>query len=358
LHFSAWILVYFHEDIPDMESRPKKIRTQDRSVVLPIPEDQPVTSIQAKFSRGSNFTKTVRWRKGDPIPSDYGIHREFPAKLFPKVMWKQRGQRTRYQDTMEARARSVAVPQLCNPSFLFTKGKDRLGFEIKPTIQQSQLAESLPCSAVIEERNRLAREIHDTLAQQFAGILLHLEAANGLDGGVNARECLAQARELAKSGLEDARRMLLGLRPKSLEGAHLSDALSQLVERFSRDCGINCTFSASGRPLKLSEEIENELYRVAQEALCNVRKHSRAGSVAILLNYQSDGVVLAIKDNGQGFAVNQRQAGAHGFGLPTMCERANRLGGKMDINTGQGTGTEIRMSVPLSGKTSKERNNQ
>ncbi len=219
-----------------------------------------------------------------------------------------------------------------------------------------RVVRTLPCPEVIEERNRMAGEIHDTLAQEFAGILLHLEAANGLDGAVNASECLAKARELAKCGLEDARRMLLGLRPKSLEGAHLCDALSQLAERFSRDCGINCTFGTSGRSHKLSEEIENELYRVAQEALCNVRKHSRAGSVAILLSYnRASAVVLAIKDNGQGFAINQRQTGAQGFGLPTMCERANRLGGKMDINTGLGTGTEIRMSVPLSGKTSKER---
>jgi signal transduction histidine kinase len=216
----------------------------------------------------------------------------------------------------------------------------------------------LPCPEVIEERHRMAGEIHDTLAQAFAGILLHLEAANSLDGAINASECLDKARELAKGGLEDARRMLLGLRPKSLEGGHLCYALSQLAESFSRDFGINCTFGASGRPHQLSEEIENELYRVAQEALCNVRKHSRAGSVAMLLSYRSGGVVLAIKDNGQGFTINQPQIGAQGFGLPTMCERANRLGGKMDINSGLGTGTEIRMTVPLSGLTSKERNNR
>ena len=201
----------------------------------------------------------------------------------------------------------------------------------------------------------MAGEIHDTLAQQFAGILLHLEAAKSLDGEVSASEYLAKARELAKSGLEDARRMLLGLRPKSLEGAHLSDALSQLAERFSRDCGIHCTFGASGQSHKLSEEIENELYRVAQEALCNVRKHSRAGCVSILLNYSAGAVMLAIKDNGQGFAMKQPLAGANGFGLPTMCDRASRLGGKMDINSAQGTGTELRLSVPLRSQTSKER---
>jgi signal transduction histidine kinase len=201
----------------------------------------------------------------------------------------------------------------------------------------------------------MACEIHDTLAQEFAGILLHLEAANRSYEPKTASESLARARELAKCGLEDARRILLGLRPKSLEGAHLPDALGQLAQSFSRDCGINCTFRANGRAHQLPEEIENELYRVAQEALCNVRKHSHAASVSILLNYRSGGVVLAIKDNGQGFAIKQNQAGAHGFGLPAMCERANRLGGRMDINTKQGTGTEVRMSVPLNGKTSKER---
>ncbi|HWY78599.1 MAG TPA: sensor histidine kinase [Verrucomicrobiae bacterium] len=204
----------------------------------------------------------------------------------------------------------------------------------------------------------MAREIHDTLAQEFAGILLHLEAVNGLDASENASEYLARARELAKSGLEDARRMLLGLRPKSLEGADLPDALSRLAERFSHDCGINCAFSVSGRSHKLPEDIENELYRVAQEALCNVRKHSRAGSASILLSYTPAAVVMAIKDNGQGFAMKQAEPGAHGFGLPAMCERANRLGGRMTINSGQGSGTEIRMSVPLPGKTSKQRNDQ
>jgi len=224
--------------------------------------------------------------------------------------------------------------------------------------KNQRFVEALSSSAVIEERNRLAREIHDTLVQEFAGILLHLEAANGSGEAVNQSVCFARVRELAKSGLEDARRMLLGLRPKSLEGADLSDALSQLAQRFSRDCGIHCTFNVSGRPHKLTEEIENELFRVAQEALCNVRKHSRAGSVSILLHYQESVLTLAVKDNGQGFARKQPQAGPNGFGLPAMRDRASRLGGRMDINSKQGTGTELRMSVPVPNQTSKERNRQ
>src|SRR6185436_20489088 len=126
-----------------------------------------------------------------------------------------------------------------------------------PEPRNQRFVETLSHSAVVEERNRLAREIHDTLVQEFAGILLHLEAANGSVEAANVFECFARVRELAKCGLEDARRMLLGLRPKSLEGANLSDALGQLSERFSRDCGIDCSFNVSGRPHKLTEQIEN-----------------------------------------------------------------------------------------------------
>lgn len=229
-------------------------------------------------------------------------------------------------------------------------GGARSDSSLNPVIHLARIAQSTPSSAVVDERNRLAREIHDTLVQEFAGILLHLEAANGLDLSVSASECLTRVRDLAKSGLEDARRLLLGLRPKPLEGAVLSDALGQLAECFSRDCGINCKFATTGRRHKLGEQIENELYRVAQEALCNVRKHSRAGSVSILLSYTTAGVALSIKDDGKGFAINQPNLGTHGFGLPAMCERANRLGGRMNIDSGKGTGTEIRMSVPLTGK--------
>jgi signal transduction histidine kinase len=219
---------------------------------------------------------------------------------------------------------------------------------------------SLPCPEVIEERNRMAREVHDTLAQQFAGILLHLEAANSLDnaGEQHISECVARAKELAKSGLEDARRMLLGLRPKSLEGAQLCDALKQLADNFFRDCGIQCSFCLRGRAPKLSEDTENELYRVAQEALCNVRKHSGARSVSILLRYGSGGVLLAIKDDGQGFVVKKTEAGAQGFGLLAMSDRALRLGGKVDINSRAGAGTELKMTVPVHRRISTERNNQ
>jgi signal transduction histidine kinase len=234
------------------------------------------------------------------------------------------------------------------------------GSESRRPMGLIRVVRTLPCPEVMEERNRMAGEIHDTLAQQFAGIFLNLEAAIRLDTAQqqSISEYLARAKDLAKNGLEDARRMLLGLRPKSLEGTQLCDALKELAQNFSRDFGIECSFCLRGRAHRIPQNAQNELYRVAQEALCNVRKHSGARSVSILLRYGSGGVLLAIIDDGQGFVVKKSEAGAQGFGLPTMGERANRLGGKMDINTRLGTGTEIRISVPLPGNTSKGRNSQ
>jgi signal transduction histidine kinase len=223
-----------------------------------------------------------------------------------------------------------------------------------------QVLETLPWSAVMEERSRLAREIHDTLVQEFAGILLHLEAVEGSDNAEwrSSSECLARARELAKSGLEDARRMLLNLRPRSLEGSTLPDALRQLAEDFSCDCTITCTFCHAGHMRGLPVVIQDELFRVAQEALSNVRKHSRATSASLSLGHGPAVIVLKIKDNGQGFTMIKHQAAGHGYGLTTMRERAQRLGGKIEIETRPGTGTEVRITVPLAGSIQMERSNQ
>ena len=205
--------------------------------------------------------------------------------------------------------------------------------------------------AAIEERQRLAGEIHDTLVQEFAGILLHLEAARG---AANNRphelgRVLARARELAKSGLEDTRRMLLGLRPRALEGAHIAGALHQLAGSFSRDCGRDCKFIHSGEPHELPEHVQDELFRVAQEALWNVRKHSGATCVSIALSYNPGAIVLKIRDDGRGFPAKKKRT--EGFGLQSMCERARRIGGKMEVHSGREIGTEVTVTVPINQTT-------
>lgn len=206
----------------------------------------------------------------------------------------------------------------------------------------------------MEERTRLACEIHDTLAQAFAGILLQLEAvpeavaAGGQLGSDPARR-LAHAKNLAKRGLEDSRRMLLGLRPKSLDDASLVGALKALAQRCSSEWRIICKFRFIGRETDISPDIQDEFYRIAQEALCNVRKHARATSVSILLICESGMIALTIRDNGQGFEARRTETAQEGFGLSSMRERAIRIGGSMDISSAPRGGTEVRVRVLLPG---------
>ena len=189
--------------------------------------------------------------------------------------------------------------------------------------------------AVMEERDRLANEIHDTLAQAFAGILLHLESvpdadSRGQRSGSSRAGHLACAKRLAKCGLDDTRRMLLGLRPRDLDDTSLAVGLNVLADRFSVEWGIACKFRVVGQETKLPTVVQDELYRVAQEALCNVRKHSRATLVCISLNWRVDRISLIISDNGQGFFGKIPKTATGGFGLSSMRERALRIGGIID----------------------------
>jgi two-component system sensor histidine kinase/response regulator len=225
-----------------------------------------------------------------------------------------------------------------------------------PTAEGSTIATTW--FAVMEERRRLACEIHDTLAQAFAGILLHLEAvpkrvAAGGQLGSGSVKRLARARHLAKCGLEDSRRMLLGLRPKSLDGNTLAGALKALAQRCASEWRIVCKFRFIGQETELSPDVQNEFYRIAQEALCNVHKHARATSVSIILSCKPSIVALTVKDNGQGFVDKEPKTASEGFGLSLMRERALRIGGSMDICTAPRRGAGVRVRVLLPGIASK-----
>ena len=217
-----------------------------------------------------------------------------------------------------------------------------------PTVENSIMAAKR--FAVAEERLRLACEIHDTLAQAFAGILLHLEAvpAGGQLRSDNAKR-LARAKQLAKCGLEDSRRMLLGLRPKSLDGTSLVEALKALAHRCAGEWSILCKFGFTGEEADLSPDVQDEFYRIAQEALCNVRKHSGATAVSIILSCEPGMITLSIKDNGRGFVDKRPKTASEGFGLSSMRARAIRIGGSIDISSAPRRGTEIRVRVLLLG---------
>jgi len=216
-------------------------------------------------------------------------------------------------------------------------------------MQLSRLTRRAEQLAVTEERNRLAREIHDTLAQAFAGIVLHSEAL-GASLGVSKRRstmALSRIKKLARSGLDEARRSVEALRPKALEGNTLSEALKQAAKRINKTGMHACLFKQQGSTRSLSMEAQNELFRIAQEALTNVCKHSRAKSVWIDLASSARQVVLTIRDDGVGLARATSTKSKRSFGLATMRERAQRIGGQLEILSPENRGTSVHVRVPI-----------
>jgi signal transduction histidine kinase len=209
-----------------------------------------------------------------------------------------------------------------------------------------ELTESQRKAGMLEERQRLAREIHDTLAQGFAAILAHLETAdlgrgNG-DAGESKAQHVASARRVARESLEEARRMMAALRPELLEAADLPAAMSRIAEAWSERTGLPCVLSVTGSPTALHRDIEVALLRTAQEALANVWKHARSTRVSLTLSYMGDVVVLDVQDDGVGGA----GSGGLGFGLRSMRERMEQIGGTFTVESAPGEGTTISASAP------------
>ncbi|WP_036486493.1 AAA family ATPase [Myxosarcina sp. GI1] len=201
-------------------------------------------------------------------------------------------------------------------------------------------------ASILEERNRMAREIHDTLAQAFTGIIVHLDAASQrIELAPDAaRSHLKTVRILARSGLADARRSVEALRPQILEEGDLPSALERFTTQMFADTTVRLVCEASGEPYPLPKEVETNLLRIGQEALTNVFKHAKASEICVQLRYKPAQFVLRIKDNGQGFENSSLLVG-RGFGLLGMTERAERIGAELTIQSHIGRGTEITVKI-------------
>lgn len=213
---------------------------------------------------------------------------------------------------------------------------------------QSQLLTRAREAGVLGERQRMAREIHDTIAQGLTAILTQLEVAeNVIDDVPAARSRLNTVRMLARDSLNEARRSVLAMRPAPLEEAQLSVALENVAATWSQTTGMPVPVSVTGDARPLHAEVEMTLLRVAQEALANVGKHASASRVAVTLSYMEDVVVLDVRDDGSGFdpqTVNPSIVG--GFGLIAMRQRVTRLAGDFEIETAPGQGTGVSATVP------------
>ena len=225
-----------------------------------------------------------------------------------------------------------------------------VGYQLGTAIERVRLARQAVRMAALEERNRIARELHDTVAQGLTAITLHLEAAEALADAdpERAQRSVRQALALARANLEEVRRSVLDLRAAPLEDRTLPEALALLLEGFAEETGIAASFSSEPGIGRLPTAVETGLYRIAQEALSNVRKHAMATSVAIRLARAVGELRLQVVDNGAGFdlAAVQRSADS-GFGITGMSERAHLLGGRLEGCSTLGKGTQIEAIVPL-----------
>lgn len=246
---------------------------------------------------------------------------------------------------------AVAVAVVLGFEAVVGESQERQAVIAELTRTRSELARVERDQATAVERERLAREIHDTLAQGFSSINLLLRAADrSLEDGdvVTARERIAVARDAAHENLDEARRVVKALAPSGLEATSLGGALERLAAQSTQRSTITWHVSVSGEPRELPLTVEATLLRIAQSAAANVIQHSGATRADLTVTYLDDGVVLDVVDDGQGFDPDRPGGGAGGFGLPAMRSRVAELGGTLTVESVPGgPGTALAVHVPL-----------
>src|ERR1043166_3724959 len=210
-------------------------------------------------------------------------------------------------------------------------------------IQLMRLSQQSRQAAVIAERNRMARDIHDTLAQGFTGVIMQLEAAKGAIAQhdlADATDRVERAGDMARVGLGEARGSVLALRPRSLQGASLCVALDGLLKRMTDGSSLQAEFHVEGSEPGMPPEWEEVLLRIAQESLTNTIKHARARNFRATLTFGAREIQFRLADDGRGFDLHAEH---EGFGLTGMKERVDQMGGQFILRSMPGQGTEIQV---------------
>jgi len=245
-------------------------------------------------------------------------------------------------------------------TFRFTEERDfhpdeleiaqALATQASLAVELIRLARAAQQAGVLEERDRLAREIHDSLAQSFAGIALHLSVAEEemAAGKGSPLRRVRFVKRLAELGLAESRRSALSLRSTVIEESGLVEGLRMLVERWNVVDRVRCYFRTGHIPEKrLPVRIQHDLLRIAQEAISNAVRHGKPTAVTVTLRWQAPRLTLRIKDNGSGIPKSRLRKNK-GIGLRSMRERAAQIGAKLVIQAGLGGGTSILVTVPIS----------
>jgi len=216
-----------------------------------------------------------------------------------------------------------------------------LAQHVMMAVHGQQVAEQERQAAILKERARLARDVHDTLAQGFTGVILQMEAAEEALFDENpdaAVQRVRRAREIARESLGEARRSVHALRPQALDKSGFAEALQSMLKNTTAGTSLRTSFCSEGKPMVLPANVEETLLRIGQEALSNALKHAHSTEFHIRLCFKSDAVRLECFDNGKGFVVGQTNGGV---GLLGMKERAEQIGATLTISSEPGKGTKI-----------------
>jgi signal transduction histidine kinase len=219
-------------------------------------------------------------------------------------------------------------------------------------IENARLYEQARLSATLAERNRLARELHDTIAQGLTAVTMQLEAAQrGFDrDAARARTRITRAHELAREALADVRRSVWTLAAPLVDGNALSAALEDVVARFAARTGLNANYAHNGPPIELDHPAATQVLRIVQEALLNIEKHARAKTVQVGSTMEDGALRVWVRDDGVGFAADaphEHAASGNGFGLLSLRERARLAGGTLEVESAPGEGTVVSITILL-----------
>src|SRR5438874_9588477 len=213
-------------------------------------------------------------------------------------------------------------------------------------IQLNEFAEQSRQAAILEERNRMARDIHDTLAQGFTGVIVQLEAVEDAIACCRRKEAnehLRRASELARRSLNEARRSVHALRPQALQRDNFWEALKGIVRNTTAGTNLHTRFELRGKLRRLSPSWQENLLHIGQEALTNALKHARPRNFETRLIFNSKAFRLELRDDGDGFRIKNQH---DGLGLAGMRERAEQMGGTLKVASARGKGTTIVVTVP------------
>lgn len=221
---------------------------------------------------------------------------------------------------------------------------------LKEQGRQRAMAEA-EFAAILSERNRLAREIHDTLAQGLVATSVQLRLAKKRTTGAapELQQHLDSAQQLVRQSLQEARNSIWNMRSQVLENGDLAQALKGILQQMT-DLDVRTGFEVTGTPRRLAPVIENNLLRVGQEAITNATKHAHASHILVTIEFSDTQFQLVVRDDGRGFEPAKSSSRTGGFGLVGMRERVAEMQGRLTINSAPGQGSEIRVTIPLAGE--------